>query len=287
MMTYPDPTADRSYQSESVVTAAAKAPHLKVMCGFSRRFDDSYRDAISRVSAGAIGTPSIFRSQTCDKWDPSGAFIDYAKFSGGIFVDCSIHDIDLCLWFFSAASSAQPSENGLTNGNGMTNGTGGSKKEGVKVKSVQAVGVTAIAPELRQYDDVDNAVGVVEFWDERVAYFYCSRMMVAGQEDCTEIIGTGGKVSVNMSPQRNLVSLHEAGGIRKEIPQDYFQRFENAFVREGAEFVKCCLDGGEVPVPLKGAVKAVEIGCALQESLRNGGKIEFDEEGTRKVRSRL
>ena len=254
------------------------------MCGFSRRFDDSYRDAISKVAAGAIGTPSIFRSQTCDKWDPSGSFIDYAKFSGGIFVDCSIHDIDLCLWFFA---SAPPPTKAITNGSVNGFDKHGKDKEVVQVKSVQAVGVTAMAPQLRQYADVDNAIGVVEFWDERVAYFYCSRMMVAGQEDCTEIIGTGGKVSVNTSPQRNLVSLHEEGGIRKEIPQDYFQRFENAFVKEGAEFVKCCLDGGEVPVPLEGAVKAVEIGCALQESLRSGEKIEYDEGGKRKNSARL
>jgi len=75
-------------QSQSVVTAAAKKPHLKVMCGFSRRFDASYRDAMDKMESGMIGRPSIFRSQTCDVLDPSGFFVAYAQFSGGIFVDC-------------------------------------------------------------------------------------------------------------------------------------------------------------------------------------------------------
>jgi myo-inositol 2-dehydrogenase/D-chiro-inositol 1-dehydrogenase len=42
------------------------------MCGFSRRFDDSYRDAYGKVEKGLIGRPTILRSQTCDKHDPSG-----------------------------------------------------------------------------------------------------------------------------------------------------------------------------------------------------------------------
>jgi myo-inositol 2-dehydrogenase/D-chiro-inositol 1-dehydrogenase len=79
--------------SQSVVDAAKRKPHLKVMCGFSRRFDASYRDAWQKMDEGAIGRPSIFRSQTCDKLDPSGFFVAYAEFSGGIFVDCNVHDM--------------------------------------------------------------------------------------------------------------------------------------------------------------------------------------------------
>ena len=243
-----------------MVDAAARKPYLKVMCGFSRRFDESYGDAFQKVGEGLIGSPAVFRSQTCDMWDPSGSFIAYAEFSGGIFVDCSIHDIDLCLWFFG---------------------------RGAKVKSVSAVGVTAMAQELRKYNDRDNAVGLVEFWDDKVAYFYCSRMMAAGQEDTTEIIGTKGKLTVNMAPTKNLVSMHVTGGVKKEIPQDYFQRFEKAFVTEGTEFVKACLDNTELVLDLQEAVRAVNIGCALQDSLISGKKIEFDEAGSRKAKAML
>lgn len=57
---------------QDVVDHAAKRPHLKVMCGFSRRFDASYRDVAEKIEAGKIGRPTILRSQTCDKHDPSG-----------------------------------------------------------------------------------------------------------------------------------------------------------------------------------------------------------------------
>jgi myo-inositol 2-dehydrogenase/D-chiro-inositol 1-dehydrogenase len=79
-------------------------PNQKVICGFSWRFVDSYRDAYSKVKSGLIGRSAALRSQTRDKLDPSGFFIEYAQSSGGIFVDCSIHDTDPALWFFGEDS---------------------------------------------------------------------------------------------------------------------------------------------------------------------------------------
>jgi len=212
------------------------------------------------MNAGDNGRASIFRSQTCDKFDPSGFFVAYAEFSGGIFVDCNIHDIDLALWFFGQDSA---------------------------VKSVVAVGITALNPELQKYGDVDNGVGIVEFYGGRVAYFYSSRMMAAGQHDMTEIIGTKGKITVNANPMTNLVEMSESSGIRREIPPHYYGRFEQAFVTEANEFTECCLDGKELPFKLSGAVDAVRIGCALQESLRSGKKIWFDEAGRRVEQAQL
>lgn len=149
----------------------------------------------------------------------------------------------------------------------------------MKVKSCYAVGVTAVQPGLAEHGDVDNGIGIVEFYGGKIAYFYSSRMMAAGQHDETEIIGTSGKISVNARPARDLVEMHEAGGVRREIVQDYYGRFEEAFVTEGREFVDCCLDDTALPFGLGSAVQALEIGVALQESLRTGRKIEFGEDG--------
>jgi len=212
------------------------------------------------MDSGDIGRASVFRSQTCDKLDPSGFFVEYAKHSGGIFVDCNIHDIDLALWFFGQDSI---------------------------VKSVAAVGITAVQPELRKYKDVDNGVGIVEFWGGKIAYFYSSRMMAAGQHDMTEIIGTEGKLTVNANPQGSLVDMYEPNGIRREIPQHYYGRFEHAFVTEASEFTAACLDNLPLPLKLTGAVQAVKIGCALQEALNEGTKINFDETGRRVERAQL
>lgn len=245
-------------QSQSVVDAANKRPDLKVLCGFSRRFDASYRDAFERMDKGAVGRPSIFRSQTCDKLDPSGFFVDYAQFSGGIFVDCNIHDIDLALWYFSADSNG---------------------KHLPKVKSVVAFGVTALEPDLAKYGDVDNGVGVVEFYDGQIAYFYSSRMNAPGQHDMTEIIGTKGKLAVNSNPMTDLMEAHLPNGVQRSIPQNYYERFEQAFVTEANEFTDAVLNNKDVPVDIESSYQAVRIGVALQESLRSQKKVWFDRNG--------
>jgi myo-inositol 2-dehydrogenase / D-chiro-inositol 1-dehydrogenase len=237
---------------QAVLDAAKARPHLKVLCGFSRRFDASYREAFQRVDAGDIGRATVIRSQTCDKFRDDQYFVNYAKYSGGIFVDANIHDIDLTLWFFGQDSI---------------------------VKSVSAFGVVARYAGLKQYGDVDNGIAVVEFWGGKIAYYYSTRMMMAGQHDATEIIGTHGKLTVNANPAMNLVESHEPTGIRREIAQTYYDRFEHAFVQESNEFTAACLDDTKLPFKLSGAVQAVKIGVAMQKSLRLNRKIDFDELG--------
>ncbi|KZM23126.1 oxidoreductase [Ascochyta rabiei] len=203
--------------NQDVVDHAAKKPHLMVMSGFSRRFDASYRDVAEKIEAGKIGRPTILRSQTCDKHDPSGFFVAYAAWSGGVFVDRS-HTM---------------------------------------------------------------------FWDGRIAHYYASRMMPHGQEDVTEIIGTEGKLTVNLNPQKNLVNYYHNGGITREVPHDYWGRFEQGFVGEANEFTKACLDNTPVPLEFKNAVKAVQIGAWLQEALVSGKQLKFDESGKRIEKSNL
>lgn len=240
--------------SQGVLDVAKQYPHLKVMTGFSRRFDQSYRDAWQKVDAGDIGRPVVFRSQTCDKYRDDDYFIGYSKTSGSIFVDASVHDIDLALWYMGQDSI---------------------------VKSVSAVGTCARYQGLKEYGDVDNGVAIVEFWGGKIAYFYACRMMAVGQHDMTEVIGTHGKLTVNANPTHNLVEHHESTGIRRQIGQTYWDRFEPAFIRESNEFTEAILDDKPLPFKLSGAVKALSIGSALQESLRTGRKINYDEIGQR------
>lgn len=208
-----------------------------------------------KMKSGLIGVPTIFRSQTCDKYNEGGFFVAYSAMSGGIFVDMAIHDVDLSLWFFG--------------------------EEQTVPKTVSAHGVAALHPELLETSDRDNAVGIVEYYGGKIAYFYCSRMMAHGQEDSTDIIGTKGKLSVNANPQKDLVSLYHAGGITKEVQRDFWERFEGAFAREVNEFAEACLFDRALPMKLGTALKAGVIALALQEALVTGRQVHFTEQGGR------
>lgn len=242
-------------QAQSVVDAAKKAPNLKVMAGFSRRFDASYRDAAVKIYENrAIGDPFVVRSNTCDLIDNTGFFVRYASRNGGIFVDCAIHDIDLSLWYL---------------GNPVP-------------KACWATGTLQHHPELKQYGDVDNAVGVVEFYGGKIAYFYCSRTQAHGHDVCTEITGTKGKVMVNVMPRANNVVLADNLGMRNEVQPEYWHRFEDAFALEANEFVNAIVKDEPVPLPMETGIAVMNIGRALQEALTTGEVVRFDESGNKR-----
>lgn len=248
------PLATTVEDAQRVADAAAAHPNLKVMCGFSRRYDDSYADAHEKVASGLIGKPTVFRSQTCDKQDPSGFFVQFAKNSGGIFVDCSIHDLDLCQFFYGPDA---------------------------KPESMSAVGNCSVYPDLAKYDDCDNAMAIIKFHDGRIANFYASRMMSHGQDDYTEIIGTEGKITVNKNPRKNLTTICDSNGIRNEVPTDFYGRFEYAFVNEMNSFARYVLEDIKVPSSLQANVEVLKWGKTLQECLISGKTARFDKNGKR------
>ena len=86
---------------KQVVTEIDKHPDKVFQLGFMRRFDESYLYAKEAVDNGDLGKITAMR---CYGIDPSAgldSFIQFAKnsASGGIFLDMSIHDIDLVRWF--------------------------------------------------------------------------------------------------------------------------------------------------------------------------------------------
>jgi predicted dehydrogenase len=118
--------------------------------------------------------------------NPTSFFLPYVKASSSAFLNLSIHNINLCLWFLG---------------------------KDLLVKSVLVTRVYAVYSELAELSDVDNAVAIVEFWGGRIAQFFMSHIIVTGQHDILEVIGTKEKLVVNGYPAESLVEMHEMGGI--------------------------------------------------------------------------
>lgn len=247
------PIADNLEEAEKIVNLVKENPHLKVTVGFSRRFDASYRNAYKRVADGLIGRPTVLYSQTGDKW-PEGFIKNYGSTMGGIWLDMGIHDVDLMYWFLGEDS---------------------------KLKSISSVGVCVVEPELESTGFKDNALALVEFYDGKVAQLSTSGIQAAGQEDNFAITGTKAKITVNNEPQSNFVKIHDQYGIRKEVPQNYFERFSEAFVLEANEFTSAVLDNKPVAVTVEQATRALRTVDLLNEALSTGKKLFFDRDGNR------
>ncbi|KAM0546967.1 hypothetical protein ACHAPJ_010628 [Fusarium lateritium] len=240
-----------------LITRIETKPQAQCMVGFTRRFDDSYREASLKIKQGDIGVPTVIRSQGCEKVDTSPFYKGYLRSSGGIFVDAIIHDIDLSLLFFGEDSLP---------------------------KSVAAMGTATVHTELAELGDADNAVGICEFWNGKIAFFYNSRMAAHGYDNTTEIFGTKGKLSVNLVPRKHRLEICDGDGyVKVEPTPSWYDRYEDAFKIEMKEWVNAVLDRQPMPIPLKSSLTGLIIASALQESLATGRKIYFDEQGARVV----
>ena len=227
---------------ERVQAVAAQHAGQVVMVGFVRRFDASYQHAQQAIAAGAIGRPIIVHSQTADMNDPSGAFIRFAPTSGGIFMDCSVHDIDVARWLLGSPRATR----------------------------VFASGTIALHEGLREIGDVDNGLAVVEFEGGQRAMLYASRTFAHGHETHTEVIGTAGKLLVGQGAQRDRVVLSDALGVRHQATADFHERFHDAFGREMQAFVSSCRGEQPPALSLGDATEATRIGLAITRSLHSG-----------------
>lgn len=227
---------------ERVLAVAQQRPEQVAMVGFVRRFDPSYLNAHTAVAAGDIGRPFLVRSQTCDQNDPEGFFVRFAPTSGGIFMDCSVHDIDLARWMLNRP----------------------------KALRAFATGTVALHPALAELGDVDNGLAVVEFEGGARAVFYASRTMAHGHETSTEVIGTAGKLTVGEHAASDRVVRSDTHGVRHAVVKDFYERFEAAFGAEMAAFVAACRGEAPLSLTLDDALEATRIGLAITRSLHSG-----------------
>ena len=95
--------------------------------GFMRRFDSAYVAAKQKIEDGTIGQRVQYKATSRDRVRPSLEFLK-PKHSGGLFVDMGIHDFDIARWFMG------------------------------EVKSVYTVAGVLAYPEMKEIDDVDNAI---------------------------------------------------------------------------------------------------------------------------------
>jgi myo-inositol 2-dehydrogenase/D-chiro-inositol 1-dehydrogenase len=230
-----------------VEAEAARHPKQKVMIGFVRRFDAHYRDAQEKIRAGGIGRPFLVRSQCADRNDPDGFFVRFAPTSGGILLDMSVHDIDGARWLLAADKAVR----------------------------VYATGTIAIHEGLAACNDVDNAVAIIEFNGGSVATLYASRTFAHGHESMTEIVGTAGRLTVGANPRLTRVEISDAHGVRNECTPTFYERFEDAFLRELTEFVDIVREDRAPPLTLADATEATRIGIALTQSLRTHRPVEL------------
>ncbi|KAK9387140.1 hypothetical protein V1515DRAFT_601924 [Lipomyces mesembrius] len=231
-----------------VYNKSLEYPQLKIACGFPRRYAAAYVEAAKKIRNGDVGEVITLRSQTTDLYMNNDYFVNYIKTSGGIFLDCNIHDIDACLFLM------------------------GTDETPVRA---YATGTTNVFPVFKEFGDVDDGLGLVDFADGKVVNVYGSRNNKHAHHSMTEVIGTKGRILINGQPRLYTIDISDEMGTRMEGAKSQMDLLAPAFKAEILAFRDWILDGAEPNFNLKDAAKAVSIGEALMASLKTKQAVEI------------
>jgi predicted dehydrogenase len=215
--------------------AEAAAKDLILQVGFWRRFSPPWATAKRLIDAGAIGRPLLVRLSQWDADPPPASFCDPAK-SGGLAIDCGVHEFDLAEW--------------LT---------------GLHVEKVTSFNLPLVDESLAEVGDVDNLVAVLELTGGVVATVDLSRNCRYGDDVRTEILGEQGAIFVDLLPAGR-TRLATAEGVEVVAGSET----EDAFgvgIRAQAEAFASAVAGQSVDIPLADAsTRAVATGTAIQQA---------------------
>lgn len=223
--------------------AAVEKAKVLMQVGFMRRFDPSLFSAKEEVDKGSIGKPLVFKAVSRD---PEGPPLDYARVSGGLFVDSAIHDIDLARWFM-----------------------------GSEVEKVYAEGRVLIYPEYKEFGDVDVAFTTLTFKNGGLGNIENSRRSGYGYDTRVEIVGSEGTLQVGYLRSRRFFRLNKSG-VSHDVVPSWMERFTGAFVHELQHFVDCVMDNKTPLVTGIDGKKALEIALAATKSCQKGISITLE-----------
>ena len=88
-------------ESDSRLDVLARAQGLALHVGFLRRRGWLYLEALRLLREGAIGEPRLARLAQWDASPPPPSFLD-PRVSGGLELDCGIHELDLAMWLLGS-----------------------------------------------------------------------------------------------------------------------------------------------------------------------------------------
>lgn len=220
------------------------------MLGFMRRYDKSYAYAKQKIEEGIIGEPILIRCYGIDPASAMEGFIKFAKsnYSGGLFLDMAIHDFDLARWFLNS--------------------------EALKV---WAIGGVYAHPVIKEINDVETGAALVQFENNKMGIFVSGRNCIHGYHVETEIIGTNGTIRIGSVPEKNLVTIFDNNGARKECVGGFLERFDQAYLSEVKEFINCIVQNKKPSVKVEDGVKSTIIAYACKKSYETGELVNIEQ----------
>jgi myo-inositol 2-dehydrogenase / D-chiro-inositol 1-dehydrogenase len=214
-----------------------------VQIGFMRRFDPGYARAKARIIEGELGKIETFRALSRDTYPPS---LNFILSSGGLFLDMSVHDLDLARFLVG------------------------------EVEEVQAWGSVLIDERFAQANDADTAITLLRFKNGVLGVVETSRRSNWGYDIRTEVAGSIGKVVIE-APQKTPLLFARDFASSYDHFENFPDRFDKAYRLQLESFFQD-LQAGRKPSPgPEDALETLRLAIAVTKSWRERRPVKVSE----------
>lgn len=218
---------------------------VALLVGFNRRFDPSHRRVHAAVRAGEVGEPFLARITSRDPAPPP---VEYARVSGGIFLDMTIHDFDMARYVV-----------------------------GSEVLEVSAFGAVRLDSALAELGDVDTAVVTLRHANGCLTVIDNCRQASYGYDQRVEVHGSAGMAASGNPLEHTATVLDSSGGRSAALPNFFLERYAASYKGEWEAFAAAHGSGAAMPVDGTDGRAALVIGLAARRSVAEHRRVLVEE----------
>jgi myo-inositol 2-dehydrogenase / D-chiro-inositol 1-dehydrogenase len=213
------------------------APHRpRLMMGFNRRFDPSFRALGERLHRGEIGRLELV---VITSRDPAPPPLAYIRSSGGLLRDMTIHDFDMARYLAG------------------------------DISQVQAFGANLVDPKIAKLGDIDTCTVSMRAKSGALLQINNSRRCVYGYDQRIEVFGASGMLQ---AANQRATSVEHSGaeytGARDPALNFFIERYAEAYRAELAAFVQSVEEGRPMSPDFSDGLDALRLAVAAEDSLR-------------------
>lgn len=235
------PMSVRPDEARDMIEAASKNG-VKLQIGFMRRFDPPFLHARDVIESGELGEVMVIKSVGRGPGLPPPWTYNVSE-SNGLLGEVNSHDFDSTRWL-----------------------------AGGEYKRIYAEAVNRKVTKLKdQYPDFyDNVVCTVRFDNDIIGTIDGTCPADYGYDARTEIVLTGGLISIGEVRGQAYFSCDVKGVIRENAWKSWRNRFKDAYIDEMRSFINSVLDDEDTLVTGRDGLAAVQAVVAANKSLKSG-----------------
>ena len=232
------PIAMSAAEAQTLVNAAGRYPHLKMMEAFMYRFHPQWLHARQLVKEGAIGSLRTVQTIFSYFLEDGNNIRNIAEAGGGAMMDIGCYAVSVPRWIFAA--------------------------EPRRVSSIV---------EFDPRFNTDRLASAVLDFEQGTATFTCGTQLAPYQR--VQIMGTQGRIEIeipfNAPTDRPYRLWHQHAN---EHIEEILVEPRNQYTLQGDAFSQAILTNGPVPTPIEDALANMQVIEATLRSGKSGGWVE-------------